>query len=133
VPISARIEGEGREALVRFTGRGVVTTGDLLDTLEFVRRERVLARGLPQLLDLSGAEGITASAADVRRLAESFAKEMPEASESRLAIVASRPVLFGMSRMYQSLTADGQVPISVFETPEPALAWLREAQGPEPG
>jgi hypothetical protein len=42
------------------------------------------------------------------------------------AIVAADAVQFGFARMYQTLNENPDITVEIFQSEEPALAWLRE-------
>jgi len=62
-------------------------------------------------IDFSGMQCITA--------------ECPWGTQSYRAIVVSRPVVFGMSRMYQSMASKSHGTIQIFQNIQDAEAWLQ--------
>lgn len=125
--MSGSLSIEDRLIRIRFTDGFTVADlmemGDKLRELE--NRQEV---SLNRLTDLSEVDD---SQVDYNGM-ESFARRRRRASlknDVRSAIVAPRPILFGMARMFQMLNDHPRIWIQVFRNMEDAMAWLEEPNG----
>ncbi len=70
---------------------------------------------------ISAIDSVTVSVGAVRDLARECA---PEPNKRKIAVVAERSVVYGMGRMFQTLT-DGKLPnLRIFRDLQPALEYL---------
>ncbi len=81
-------------------------------------------RHLDALYDFREIDTVTVSAGVVRDLAREVA-DRP--NERKIALVAERAVVYGMSRMFQTLAEDKLPNLRVFRELEPALEYLGRA------
>ena len=108
---------------------GAVRLDDVLVHLEELVKDRTLPDDLDLLLDLSTTT--TAPSADQLRLvAERVTATREDITWGRCAIVVSRDVLFGLSRMFEVHTASVFEDSHVFRDRDEALEWL-EAGPPD--
>ena len=78
-------------------------------------------RDLDALYDFREIDSVTVSVGAVQDLARECA---PEPNERKIALVAERSVVYGMGRMFQTLT-DGKLPnLRIFRDLQPALEYL---------
>jgi len=120
LPISYRIDAAA--GAVFTTASGDLTAeeaagylGKLLDQLT------APMNGLIDLREVAGVELDANAVGDLAHLTSSFEERVAGA---RVALVASRDLVFGMARMYQSLRADAPYEIGVFRDMDEARFWL---------
>jgi hypothetical protein len=108
---------------------GVLTDDDLLAHKRQLADDPNLRPGMVELSDVRGVERLDVTAVGVRQMVM-----MDEDLQShRLAIVVSQEVIYGMARMYQSLTEPNNPNVGVFRDMSEARAWLGlSALVPEP-
>ena len=78
-------------------------------------------RHLDALYDLREVDSVTVSVGAVRDLAREVAARP---NERKIALVAERGVVYGMSRMFQTLAEDKLPNLRIFRELEPALEYL---------
>jgi hypothetical protein len=128
MPIDVRMDA--RLGLVRIEASGELTLQDLLGGIAPMVSDPRFERDMPQLVDLGRVEHTELAAEQLQTLVESFAKESSRIGSSRVAVYAPKPLLFGVSRMFQSLAERLPVTFRVFRERATAEAWLREGQEP---
>lgn len=125
MPLDYEIDHERR--LVRVTASGVITPDVLFGYQKAVWSDSAVA-GFDELVDMSGVERVEApSPSNVSALAGYSAKMDADAKPTKLAIVATDDLLFGLGRMYQSyreMKPESRKEVAVFRTLPDALAWL---------
>jgi len=77
------------------------------------------------LVDLREIGRLDVTGAGLRSLTQLFAEGDAYGYQTRLAIVASRDVAYGMGRMYEALREGAPEQIGVFRELAEALDWLR--------
>jgi hypothetical protein len=115
------------QRVIYATGHGVLT-----DDQVFGYQEDVCAkpdvRGYSELIDVTAVDKFALPAAErVRDLAATAAATDPPCTDSKIAIVASEDLAFGLGRMYQTLREldrRSTKKVAVFRTREEALDWL---------
>lgn len=120
MPYSYDIDVEKR--LINVTVTGVISAQEILAFRDEISKDPKLGPGFSQLTDFSAATKIDADPASVRQLASwTFHRE-----PTRMAVVAHKPEIFGMIRMFEGYKNLAGVPdeIHIFDTREAALAWL---------
>lgn len=109
-------------------------SGSLLDEdLEVVQgrlRERHDAAGdADDLVDLSGVTQVGVTRGGLRQLADLLAPRAAAGRRARLAIVAPRDLLYGVSRMFQLMLGDAaDAQVAVFRRLDDASSWLDAAR-----
>jgi len=105
---------------------GVVVERDFRDQAEAVAADPRIKPGVRELVDLSGIEDIQGDqkALETNIRIDSYHSE--KLAGMRTAIVASTDLLYGFSRMYQSLVEvrDAPATVEVFRTEKEAREWL---------
>ncbi len=81
-------------------------------------------RNLDALYDFREVDTVTVSVAAVHDLAREVAARP---NERKIALVAERSVVYGMSRMFQTLAEDKLPNLRIFRELEPALEYLELA------
>ena len=103
---------------------GEVNDTELMDLSARLRQEAAFVSGYPILCDCSALTTVSISASLIESLAQ--------AARSRtnfVAVIAPRPVAFGLARMYQIFNDPEYARIHVFAGVEKAMAWLETSVG----
>ncbi len=108
--------------LVRYTGTGSVTLGEMLEATRKTFADPSYPVPTRAFWNVSQAH-LLLSAEDMGVLLQFVAENRPE-GPGRVAILVARDLEFGLGRMFGSM-ANG-LDTSVFRTEEEALAWLME-------
>ena len=112
--------------IVRTTAHGLIRFDDLAAHLQTLMDAGV-AR-VPQLIDARDAEH-DLPASDIRRLVELVSDlRATHGFGNRAALVVSRPVQFGMARVYGALAQKVDPDFAVFRDLGEAEVWLRDAR-----
>jgi hypothetical protein len=126
MPVRVRVV----DGLVLIEVTGVLSIQEIAESVPALLADPAYRADLPQLVDLHGVTEATVSADQLRSLVHTF-EAVSTQPTGRLAILATRPVLFGFSRMYEALAARLPVPVRVFSNLDAARAWLQA--GPAAG
>jgi hypothetical protein len=115
--------------LLFIRGHGVITQVERVNTMLAWLREPEYADCVDALFDVSDAES-TPKVAELRELLAIFRRYRPPAPDSgprKLAVVTSKPIAFGMARIFGQLMGleDNPLQVKVFLDRERAWAWLR--------
>ena len=121
MPISIAID-EKNDLIIR-TIKGLVSTQELIDSIEYTLKLPSFHQGMKSLTDLSEATHHTNSE-DIKKIAELLIKHSEKLVGGKAAVVVSRIVSFGMMRMLQSYADDSPLEISIFYSVEEAKHWL---------
>lgn len=120
--ITVRLEGP----LLRIDGTGTLCTEDFRQlAAEVIVLERQLGYAPNRIADLSRLERIEIGFTDLDALAQRR-QQVKAPNRFRSAIVAPRPGLFGVARMFQSLSVQSQHEVEIFPSLDAALAWVNE-------
>ena len=122
MPISYRIDPDAR--LVRTVATGVLTDAELLEHKEQLAADPAFEAGMHQISDVRGVERLEVSAVGVRSFVSNDDRHAARFAGHRMAIVANSDVVFGMARMYQTMS---RVKVGVFRDMHEALAFVRES------
>jgi hypothetical protein len=126
MPIAYRIDHDAR--VVVAAGHGVLTDADVFNYQRDVWSRSDLA-GYNELIDMGRVEEIALPSTDrVRDLAKLAAEMDDKTSHSRMAVVASADLAFGLGRMFQAyreLEGPGTKEVGIFRTMEEALDFLK--------
>jgi hypothetical protein len=118
-----RFDAEANLLLVTF--EGTVGDEDLLKYARHALEGAEVPSGHDELIDLSSVEDggeITSQA--LRRVAGMFTRTDQTPERTRVAIVATTDVHYGLSRMYQAFRSESPLDLRVFRDIDQARAWL---------
>jgi hypothetical protein len=118
-------------ALLTLTVSGVAHVDGFREYLEGVLEDPAWAPGKAALIDFRDLRLEHLSFADLERIVELHVPHRTRIGNSPMAVVVSRPVDFGIVRMWESLSADTFPAHRVFYDVDDALLWLRRRQGAE--
>src|SRR5215471_2273498 len=100
---------------------GQVDDVEVIDLWERLSHEAAFISGWPILCDCSALTALLVSS----NVIESFAKAA-RTRHNHVAIIAPKPVTFGMARMYQIVNDPDSERIHVFAKAHEAMVWLAE-------
>lgn len=80
--------------------------------------------GHDELFDLRQVRGTAVQGATLQRIAEVFRRFDVSPEKSRVAIVASADVAYGLSRVYQAYRSDSPLDLRVYRDMSEARRWL---------
>jgi len=125
MPINYNIDHD--QCLVMATPHGVLTDGDVFGNQQEVW-SRADTSGYNELIDMTGVSQIEFISADrVADLADLSGSMDSPASASKLAIIATAELHFGLGRMYQArreMAEPSTKVVRVFRDRQEALQWL---------
>ena len=121
MPINYTIDLKLRRVVTTLTG--ALTVQDLLGHYAAVRADPQFHVDLDELCDLSGVGNIEISSREMSTLPNS----VPFSKRSRHALIAARPAIVGLARMFQQWSPD-EMKTRVFTDRSAAEAWLRELE-----
>jgi hypothetical protein len=123
IEVSLAADGVGAQ----FRSYGVLTSQDLLDANQRLHIEITRNPGLRYLLvDHSAIPEEKVDTASLRLLAERVSNNLEIIPEGFVAIVAPNDVLYGLSRMWETLAEQSTLTTRVMRTRAEAVAWLKE-------
>ncbi len=85
-----------------------------------------------EILDLSGIESFNLSSDGLRRLSEIAAKLDKQSGRTKLAIIATQTIGYGLARMYQtyrSFIPSASKDVRIFRTNLDAMEWIGGSPG----
>ena len=125
MPIAVRVDHKAR--VVVAAGYGVLTDSDVFGYQRGIWSQKDVA-GYNELIDMTRVEQIALPSTErVRDLAKLAAAMDQPASHSKLAVVASEDIAFGLGRMFQAyreLDSRSTKEVGIFRTMQEALAFL---------
>jgi hypothetical protein len=122
MPISYQID-EAR-GLVLTTASGVLTDGDILQLKASLVADPRWKPGMRELSDIRSIDGLAVTTEGVRQMVMRDERDATALASYRLAIVVSHQVVYGMARMYQTLTEHTVPNVRVFRDLPEAESWL---------
>jgi hypothetical protein len=122
VPISYLIDPARQ--IVRTTATGTLTDDDIMDMKRRLATDAAFRPGMRELADVRAVTELQVTSLGVRRMLALDAEQTAREAGHRLAIVACQDEVFGMARMYETLSTDDPPPVGVFRTYAEAAAWL---------
>jgi hypothetical protein len=122
MPIHQRWEPEHNTLFVRF--EQPVSAEAFLAWARALNEDRTLPAGRRELIDLSAVEASDIPGESLRELADAFRSQDRTQGETRIALLVSRDVVFGLGRMYQAYRGEDAVDLEVFRDGLEARRWL---------
>jgi len=113
---------KGDDLLVR-TLKGEVTPDEIIDSMEASMKHPDYRPGMASLIDLRELVS-DSSSADIREFGEFLIAHADAVEGMRAAVVVSRAVDYGMTRMLQAIAESPQFNIALFYDIDEARQWL---------
>ncbi len=110
------------------TFSGAITDRELIDAYRLLLGSPEYDPSLDDLIDLRGVTHMGVTGAGLHRLIALYDERDTPVSVTRNAIVAPTDVLYGVSRMFQTMRGE-ELPalVEVFRSMDEALRWLDES------
>jgi hypothetical protein len=123
VPIEFSFEVTARRRIATF--RGPITDRELLDAYTILLGDPAYDASLDDLIDLRGVTHMGVTSAGLHSLISMYEERDSPGYPTRSAILAPTDVLYGVSRMFQTMRGDDHPDeLEVFRTLPESMAWL---------
>ena len=124
MPLTYRIDADAQMLFIH--GEGVITQPERIQTMLAWINDPAFRPGLDAFCDFSGAES-TPKLSELRELVALIGEHAPSIGHSKLAILTSKPITFGVARVFEALAQVEETPlrVRVFFNRDKAWAWLR--------
>lgn len=122
MPITYSIDN--KRGVVLTTASGVLTDDELLNHKRQVTSDPNFKPGLVELSDIREITELTVTTEGIRGFVRQDAADAERLEDFKLAIVASEDVVFGMGRMYQTMTGGNFSNVRIFRHMDEAKEWL---------
>ena len=111
-------------------GQGVIPQPERIETMLAWMRDPEYARCLDTFCDFSAVE-TTPKLAELHEVVAEIKQHFPQTDSRKLAIVTSKPIAFGVMRVFDDLVRLAAIPLQVrvFFDADLAWAWLRPSEG----
>lgn len=128
--ITVEVDASCRRRVVTF--HGAITDADLLQVYQPMLTDAHFDAALDDLVDLRAVSHVGVTSAALHRIIALYDEREPANLPTRSAIVAPTDVLYGVSRMFQTLRGERPpAELEVFRKIEAAHRWLeRSDQAP---
>jgi hypothetical protein len=111
-------------AYIRLTG--ALNREIILEAFDAAVADERYRKGMARLWDFRDADLSAFDTATIAGMATYSLNFPPGINDVKVAFVASRPLEFGLSRVFQAHAEESKTTISVFYSMEEAEAWLSE-------
>ena len=123
VPITFSYDAGAHRRIVTF--RGTISDRELLDAYESLLGDPAYDASTDDFIDLRDVTHMGVTSAGLHRLISLFDERDSPGYVTRTAIYAPTDVLYGVSRMFQTMRGEEHPDLlEVFRTLEESLAWL---------
>jgi len=123
MPIQQRWDPEHDTLFVRF--EPPLSAEVFLAWARALNEDETLPASRRQLIDLSAVEETDIKGESLRELADAFRdQDRSRGGQTRIALLVSRDVVFGLGRMYQAYRGEDAVDLEVFRDGLEAHRWL---------
>src|SRR5262245_58749516 len=112
--------------IIEIRGAGVITQAEYIDGFMSWMIDPLFRPGLDGLCDFTAAES-TPTMADLRELIDLVARHTAYIGRVKVAIIASKPITFGVAQEFASLAQAAQFEVQLFTDRDSAMSWLRPA------
>jgi hypothetical protein len=127
MPMTYRIDTDTRMLFVVATG--VTTQAERVEAMLGWINDPAFTPGLDTFCDFSTAES-TPRLSDLRELVATIGDHATQIGQKRVAILAPKPITFGVARVFESMAEFEETPLTVkvFFERDKLWAWLRPGQ-----
>jgi hypothetical protein len=124
MPLTYRIDIDAQMLLIH--GEGVITQPERIQTILGWIKDPAFRPGLDAFCDFSAAQS-TPKLSELREIVAIIGEHAPAIGHSKLAILTSKPITFGVARVFEALAQIEETPLKVrvFFNRDKAWAWLR--------
>jgi hypothetical protein len=122
-----RIDADANMLFV--VGTGLITQSERMETMLAWLHDPQFKAGLDTVCDFTTAES-TPKLADLRQLIAAISDHASTIGHQKVAILAGKPITFGVARVFESMVELEEAPITVrvFFERDKLWAWLRPGQ-----
>ena len=131
MPMSYRIDLDAN--LLSVTSSGVSTQAERMGTMLAWIHDPAFRPGLDTFCDFTAAES-TPDLAELREIVNTISENAPRIGPKKVAILTSKPITFGVARVFEALAEVEETPlqVKVFNDRSAAWAWLRPGSAEQP-
>jgi hypothetical protein len=124
MPMTYRIDLNANLLFVVMTGE--VTHAERMQTMLAWINDPAFRPGLDTFCDLTES-GSTPDLAGLREIVATISEHAPRIGPKRVAVLAAKPITFGVARVFEALAEVEETPlqVKVFNDRNAAWAWLR--------
>lgn len=115
---------DGAQKLARIIARGKVNVLELKDIYSELIKHQDWQAGFDILCDYRSIEDFDVSSRDIDEITDWQTSIDGMIGNGQCAVVASRDSIFGMSRMWEMISAERSQHICVFREMDDAMSWL---------
>jgi hypothetical protein len=123
MPMHYQIDSE--RGMLFIVAEGETTQAERLEAMQAWMRDPEFRPGLQTLADFSESSNVP-TLAELEEIVAYIRQYASAIGQIRIAIVAARPVIFGVARQFGALAPGAYLTVQVFKDRESALAWLAE-------
>lgn len=109
------------------TVTGEITFEEIKSSYKTVTAHPDFQEGMYVIWDIRDADASKFDSQDVVRLARYFETQLNDRTDFKVAVIVSRDLEYGLSRMYQVAAADLPAKIEIFINLEDAKIWITES------
>ena len=117
--------------IARIKLSGELSERIVLDAFDAAVSHEEYRNGMHRLWDFSDADLSSFDATTVSRMAKYSAKFPPGINDVKVAFVATQPLEYGLTRMFEAYSEDVDTMVRVFHTMNEAVTWLTARSGRE--
>ena len=125
MPLRYQIDRDAEMLLV--VGEGTITQPERIAAMREWLRDPDYRPGLNTLCDFSDASS-TPTMAELQEIVSLVERHKAAIGKKKLAVIATKPITFGVARQFQTLADYGPLDVGVFRDRRAALGWLRHAR-----
>jgi hypothetical protein len=125
MPLSYHIDADA--GMLMIVGEGFITQPERIEAIQAWLRDPGFRPGLNTLCDFSEATS-TPTMKELREIVALVDEHAAAIGKKKLAVIAPKPVMFGVARQFQTLADFGPLDVEVFRDRRTALGWLRHEE-----
>ena len=113
-----------KASVMIYTVTGKMTVEEIKSSYESVRSYPDFQENMNSIWDIRGADASKFDSQDVIKIARYFETQTKNRAEYKTAVIVSRDLEYGLSKIYQVAAADLPAKIGVFNNLEEAKKWV---------
>jgi hypothetical protein len=126
IPMSFTYQIDPQGGIIEIRGAGVITQAEYVAGVMSWMIDPLFRPGLDGLCDFTAAES-TPTMAELRELIDLVARHTAYVGRVKVAMIVSKPIVFGVARQFASLAEAAQLEVQLFRDRDSAMSWLRPA------
>lgn len=116
-----------KASILIHTVTGEITFEEIKSLYKTVIAHPDFQEGMHVIWDIRDADASEFDSQDIVRLARYFETQIKDRTDFKVAVIVSRDLEYGLSRMYQVAAADLPAKIEIFINLEDAKTWITES------